>query len=169
MKNRKLWLVLLLAFVALPLTGCDLFDDEDCDEVDVDATWIEVIDGNDYNMRRSCESRPLEGEPFCDVYQVVDLVSMNYLGEGTWEAVVQSGEETVELTGEFVGDGTVFEWEADIDGITTTGSWDFSSDGESFDGNAFGTAAGDEIECLLSGVLFPADPPEVDDFGTCVD
>jgi hypothetical protein len=169
MRDRKFWILALAVAFVLPLAGCDLFDDEDCDEVVVDDAWVELIDGNVYNMRYSCEVDPVDGDPFCDRYQEVDALTMEYLGDGDWEGVLEvvEGDDLV-VRGSF--DGTVFEWTAVSEGDAgTSGAWDFSSDGETFEGGAAAESSEGTIDCLILGVLAPDDPPLVDDFGTCID
>ena len=168
MRNRKHWVVLLLAIAALSLSGCDLFDDEDCDEVSTDEAWIELIDGQEYIKRYSCVQRFTDSEDFCADYQETTDLVMNYIGDGEW--VGDDLDSDFEYRGEF--DGNVFNWtSANADGYVETGQWLFAEDGESFEGESEYEADDGAYtgECQELGVLYPDEPPFVDDFGACTD
>ena len=169
MKDRKLWILVLLVAIALPLAGCDLFDDEDCDP-SPDAAWIELLDGSVFLTRYSCEEAPFEGTPYCAVYQEIDNLTMDYLGNGVWEGRLAVPDDTLVVRGTF--SGTEFAWDLFDSEAEVSGTWDFSSDGLSFEGDAFGDSAPigtGTITCLFAGVRDADEPPFVADFGTCVD
>jgi hypothetical protein len=117
------------------------------------------LDGRTFNEIYTCIETPIGSDSFCADHNVHDAIRFTHVGGGSYEV------RDVPDTG-FFSEGTIgcttFTWVASSPGeYTESGTWNFTSDLESFSGSSifFADSFAYTGQCNTTGAESPATPP----------